>query len=127
MLANWPTLRENARKVAYAYAQLDAWFETQIAAGCPVAAGFTLGLRDSDITLLTGNYILAQAAAAAGFPLPAIVDITGVSHQLSDVTSLTMVMLEYGQYRSHLSSIYAVKHAEIAAAASTLELPQNTP
>jgi hypothetical protein len=124
LLASWPTLRENARKVAYTYAQLDAWFSEQISAGCAVSRGFTLGLKDSDVTLLTGNYILSQAAVMAGLPIPPIVDIAGNSYTVADIAELTAIMLEYGQYRSQLSSTYAAKRAEIAAAAAEIELPQ---
>jgi hypothetical protein len=117
-LLNWPVIREKRQKIQYNYALLDRWFSEQIAAGCPVSAGFTLGLTDSDITLLTGNYILAQAAATADLPIPELIDKNRVSHAIADMAELTAIMLEYGQYRANLSRTYAERKAIIDAAAA---------
>lgn len=101
------------RAAAAAQAAKD-WFAEQVAAGYEVpGAGFRLGLEQSDVTLLTGAFVLAREAAAMGLGVPPIIDADGVPRQLT-VEELTAVMLGYGQYRASLSQEYA---ARVAAAA----------
>jgi hypothetical protein len=120
VLRTWPQRSAILRKRDYNLQQLDNWFNAQIAAGYPTNFGFILGLGPSDITLLTGNYILAQAAASIGLDLPPIIDTAGQSQQIPDMQTLTTIMLEYGNYRSQLSEAYASKKAEILAASDAL-------
>ena len=120
ILRTWPQRSGILRKRDYNLQQLDAWFSSQIDAGYLTNFGFILGLKSDDITLLTGNYILAQAAANLGQPIPPIIDTTGQAQQIQDMQTLTLIMLEYGNYRSQLSEAYASKKAEILAATDTL-------
>lgn len=93
--------------------EVDQWFATQIAEGFTTAEGWTLGLSESDVTLLTGNYVLAQQAAALGMPIPPVIDTEGVPHEMEEIEELTAIMLAYGQHRAQLSAEYAARKAAI--------------
>ena len=98
-----------------AFADLDQWFAAELAKGFETAGGWKLGLSQSDVTLLTGNYVLAKEAAALGMPIPPIVDMDGVPHPMEEIEELTAIMLAYGQYRAGLSQEYATRKAMIEA------------
>lgn len=119
-LLGWPDYRQRQRTLAHNYAILDDWFKTKVVDGCQISVGFRLGLSDRDITLLSGNYMLAQTAATMGMPLPQIIDIDGNAHDVATVEDYTQIMLEYGNYRASLSKEYAAKKAEIDAAMASL-------
>ncbi len=88
-------------------ADVESWFESKIGEGYEVPGlGFRLGLRQEDVTLLTGAFVLAKEAAAAGFDVPALIDSDGKPHSLT-LEQLTTVMLGYGHYRASLSGEYA--------------------
>ncbi len=96
-----------------AKAAAEAWFAEQLEAGYTVPVlGFRLGLRQEDVTLLTGAFVLAKEAAGLGLAVPAIIDADGVPRQLT-LAELTTTMLGYGQRRAELSAQYA---AMVAAA-----------
>jgi len=98
---------------AKAQSELDAWFSDMIAEGFTTEAGWRLGLKESDVTLLTGQFILAKEADAAHLPLPPVIDMAGAPHQLS-MSDLTTVMLAYGQYRANLSAEYSQRKADLS-------------
>jgi hypothetical protein len=98
-----------------ALADLDQWFAGELAKGFETAGGWKLGLSESDVTLLTGNYVLAQQGAALGMPIPPIVDMDGVPHPMAEIEELTAIMLAYGQHRAALSQEYATRKAAIEA------------
>jgi len=89
----------------------DKWFAEQIDAGFSTESGIKLGLRESDVTLLTGNYVLAKEAAALGMEIPALIDADGTPHPMASIEELTTIMLAYGQHRSQLSAEYASRKA----------------
>lgn len=93
--------------------ELDKWFESELAEGVTTAGGWTLGMSQEDVSLLTGNFVLAKEAAALGMPVPPIIDADGVPHEMSGIEELTAIMLAYGQRRAELSAEYAAKKAEI--------------
>jgi len=95
-----------------ALAAVDAWFAEQTAAGFTTAAGWRLGLAESDVTLLTGAFVLAKEADSMGLPLPPIIDADGVPRSLT-ISEMTAVMLGYGQHRATLSAEYAARKAAI--------------
>lgn len=99
------------RKVALA--NLDFWFENAVSDGFETGNGWKLGLRESDVTLLTGQFVLAKEAAAIGLPLPPVVDVDGVPHEFETIEELTTLMLGYGTARAELSAEYATRKAAI--------------
>jgi hypothetical protein len=86
----------------------DEWFNSQIAAGFTTSYGWKLGLTNTDLSLLTGAFVLAKEAHTMDLPIPAIYDTAGVPHTLS-IEDLTYLMLAYGQYRGTLSAEYAAR------------------
>jgi hypothetical protein len=93
--------------------EVEVWWNSAIAEGFTTAGGWTLGLTVSDVTLLTGNYVLAREADALGLPLPPVIDRDGTPHALAGIEELTSVMLAYGQYRAELSAEYAARLAAL--------------
>lgn len=96
-----------------AVAAADEWFAAQIASGFTSEDGITLGLSTEDVTLLTGNFVLAKEASSLGAPIPPVIDKAGVPHSL-DIEQLTALMLEYGQHRAAISAEYAQRKATAA-------------
>jgi hypothetical protein len=92
--------------------EVDAWFSREIASGFTTASGWKMGLTESDVTLLTGQFVLAKEADAADLPLPPVIDLAGVPHTLT-LAELTALMLAYGAHRAALSTEYAVRKAAI--------------
>lgn len=97
-----------------AMAGVDAWFAGEVAAGFQTAGGWRLGLSESDVTLLTGHYVLAKEAASLGAPIPPVVDMDGVPRPMASIEELTALMLAYGQHRAALSEEYATRKAAAA-------------
>jgi hypothetical protein len=91
---------------------VDAWFKEEVAKGFTTADGWKLGLSESDVTLLTGQFVLAKEAASAALPLPPVIDMAGVPHSLT-LAELTALMLGYGGHRAALSTEYAARKAAI--------------
>ena len=96
-----------------ALADVDAWFAGTVAEGFESDEGYVMGMSDADITLLTGNYVLAKEAAAMDLPLPPVIDRDGVPHSMESIEEMTALMLAYGQYRAQLSAEYATRKAAI--------------
>ena len=71
-------------------------------------SGIKLGLTESDVTLLTGNFVLAKEADELELDIPPIIDREGMPHELN-IEQLTGLMLEYGQHRASLSVEYAAR------------------
>jgi hypothetical protein len=91
---------------------VDAWFRSEVAKGFTTASGWKMGLTESDVTLLTGQFVLAKEADAADLPLPPVIDLAGVPHTLT-LAELTALMLAYGAHRAALSTEYAARKAAI--------------
>jgi len=84
----------------------DKWYDSKLSEGFVSQGGIKLGLTQGDVSLLTGNFVLAKEAAAMGLAVPPIVDMTGTVRSLT-MEELTGLMLEYGQARAIISTIYA--------------------
>lgn len=95
-----------------ASASADQWFAAQVAAGFTSADGVRLGLTPEDVTLLTGNFVLAKEAAALELDIPPVIDRDGTVHAF-DIEELTTLMLAYGQHRAAISAEYAQRKAAI--------------
>lgn len=91
-------------------ASADAWLAGELAKGFVSSDGIALGLTNEDVLLLTGNFVLAKEAAALDLPIPAVIDTSGVAHELG-IDDLTTLMLEYGQHRAKLSADYQIQLA----------------
>jgi hypothetical protein len=106
-----------ARKAAIdkeiALQQLEQWFSDKLHEGFSTGKGWKLGMLPTDVTLLTGNYVLAKEAAALGGEIPPVIDAAGGVHAMS-MDDLTLLMLGYGQARAALSAEYASRKAAIA-------------
>lgn len=94
-------------------ANLEFWFKNVIADGWPTPDGWRLGLTEQDVSLLTGVFVLAKEADAAGAALPPVIDKDGVPHTFSSLEEMTALMLAYGQARAELSAEYASRKAAI--------------
>lgn len=92
---------------------LDFWFNNVVADGYTTSHGWKLGLTEADVTLLTGQFVLAKEASAAELPLPPVVDMAGVPHTFETIEDLTALMLEYGGARAAISAEYAARKADI--------------
>lgn len=97
---------------AKALRDVDAWFAGEIAKGFTTEDGWKLGLSESDVTLLTGQFVLAKEAANADLDLPPVIDTDGVPHALT-LPELTALMLGYGGHRAALSTEYAARKAAV--------------
>lgn len=118
VLNEWPLTEAKIDKIKL----LDNNWDTQLKNGFITSYGWKLGLKNSDVTLLTGAFLLGKEAAAMGLSQDAtIIDIDGISHTLN-INDLTVLMLQYGQYRTALSTEYSNKKTEIENAISIEEL-----
>lgn len=103
ILQSWPLDQAKLNKIEL----LDNKWKNQVEAGFDTIYGWKLGLTNNDVTLLTGAFLLAKEASNMGLSSEAVImDTEGVSHNIQ-VEDLTMLMLQYGQYRSSLSSSYS--------------------
>lgn len=103
ILLNWPLDLAKINKSSI----LDEKWNNEIKNGYLTNYGWKLGLTTADVTLLTGVFLLAKEAHLLGAPEEAsIIDTDGVSHTIS-ITNFTSLMIQYGQYRTNLSSWYA--------------------
>lgn len=116
LLLELPVKLRRLREREAAMAAVDLWFNEQIAAGFVGPNNMIMGLKTEDITLLTGNFVMAQQAVALGLPLPPIIDMNGLAHFFANIEELTQVMLAYGQHRATLAMFYAARKAEVDAA-----------
>lgn len=109
IIQGWPIELAKISKMK----QLDLWWELVIKNGFQTSYGWKLGLKIEDVTLLTGAFLLAKEAMNLGLSQESMVmDTEGVSHMMT-IGELTTLMLQYGQYRSHLSLNYSDKKIQI--------------
>lgn len=117
-IARWPL---ECKKRA-CIQQLDTEWQNKVKIGWASPAGWKLGLDISDVTLLTGAFMLAKEAANMGIDAPAhVIDTAGVTHELP-LAALTTLMLSYGQARAALSAADAATRHAINAAATLDQL-----
>ena len=98
--------------------ELDNNWQEILKNGWTTPYGWKLGVDTQDVTLLTGAFILAKEAHSMGLSSTGtIIDMDGRSHELS-LQDMTTLMLQYGQFRSQLSSQDALKRELIKNANS---------
>jgi len=102
--------------------ELDNNWQEVLKNGWETPYGWSLGIDISDVTLLTGAFMLAKEASNMGFTeTVSIIDKNGGSHSLN-LQDLTILMLQYGQFRASASSSYASKKELIKNASTIQEL-----
>lgn len=102
--------------------QLDDIWRSTIQSGWQTPMGWSLGLDISDVTLLTGAFLLLKESVALGLSTTIdIIDIDGHPHTL-DLPTFTQIMLAYGQHRSTLSAADATIRAQLKVATTEEEL-----
>jgi hypothetical protein len=120
IIAQWPLHKAKLEKLE----QVDISWKTTMSNGWTTPYGWKLGIDTQDVTLLTGAFILAKEANSMGLSATGtVIDMDGQSHELS-LQDMTILMLQYGQFRSQLSSQDALKRELINNANSIDSLNQ---
>lgn len=102
--------------------QLDNKWIADINNGFETSYGWKLGLSNNDVTLLTGAFLLGKEASNMNLSQSTtIIDKDGISHTIP-INDLTVLMLQYGQYRTQLSTIYSQIKTLIEQATSSQDL-----
>ena len=116
IISEWPLNKTKLEKLE----QVDIAWKNTMSNGWVTPYEWKLGTDNQDVTLLTGAFILAKEANNMGLSTTGtVIDMDGKSHELS-LQDMTMLMLQYGQFRSQLSSQDALKR-ELINNASTIE------
>lgn len=116
IIAGWPLSKAKLEKLE----QVDTSWKTAMSNGWTTPYGWKLGTDNQDVTLLTGAFILAKEANNMGLSTKGtVIDMDGKSHELS-LQDMTILMVQYGQFRSQLSSQDALKR-ELINNAFTIE------
>jgi hypothetical protein len=120
IIDGWPLSKAKLEKLE----QVDISWKIAMSKGWTTPYGWKLGTDTQDVTLLTGAFILAKEANNMGLSTTGtVIDMDGKSHELS-LQDMTMLMLQYGQFRSQLSSQDALKRELINNAISIEDLEQ---
>jgi hypothetical protein len=120
IIAQWPLHKAKLEKLE----QVDISWKTTMSNGWTTPYGWKLGTDNQDVTLLTGAFILAKEANNMGLSTTGtIIDMDGKSHELS-LQDMTILMIQYGQFRSQISSQDALKRDLINNAMSIEDLEQ---
>lgn len=118
LISKWPLQKNKLEKLA----QVDNLWKNIISNGWTTSYGWKLGIDTQDVTLLTGAFVLAKEASNMGLSMTgSVIDMDGKSHELS-LQDMTILMLQYGQFRSQLSSQDAIKRELINNATSIEDL-----
>lgn len=118
ILNQWPLELAKLEKIKI----LDNTWNNNIKIGWLTPYGWKLGLDTTDVSLLTGAFLLAKEASTLGLSQEAsIIDTDGVSHNIS-ISNFTSLLIQYGQYRSSLSAEYANTKTQIEQCQSLEEL-----
>jgi hypothetical protein len=120
IIAGWPLSKAKLEKLE----QVDLSWKTTMSNGWTTSYGWKLGTDNQDVTLLTGAFILAKEANNMGLSTTGtVIDMDGKSHELS-LQDMTILMIQYGQFRSQISSQDALKRELINNAISIEDLEQ---
>ena len=63
---------------------------------------------------------MAKEAANLGYPIPPIITLDNQEISFSDIQTMTVFMLQYGEYRSSISKTFAARRRAVQNA-STIE------
>jgi hypothetical protein len=118
VINNFPLDKAKAEKLNL----VESEWSAALSSGWQTPAGWKLGIDTTDVTLLTGAFMLAKESVSMGIDNPiTIVDLDGESHTLN-LQDLTVLMLQYGEARALLSYQYATRRKNIKSATSIEEL-----
>mgnify|MGYP006285834319 CR=1 FL=1 len=79
-----------------------------------------LGISAEDVALLSANFSMAKEAANLGYPIPPIITMDNQEIAFSDIQTMTVFMLQYGEFRSSISKTFAARRRAVQNA-STIE------
>jgi len=102
--------------------ELDQWWDITIANGYATPEGWKLGLKTEDVTLLTGAFLLLKESVNLGVASTTTIIDTDQNPHTLDLSTMTMLMLGYGNYRSNLSGRRVLLYNQILAATNQTEL-----
>lgn len=109
IISQWPLESAKLQKIQ----ELDEKWNLSVNEGFTTPYGWKLGLKNSDVTLLTGAFLLGKEASSMNITQDAtIVDLGGISRTIN-IQDLSLLMLQYGQYRTSLSTNYSNTKSEI--------------
>jgi hypothetical protein len=115
VVSQWPLEKAKLEKLA----QIDAEWGQTIAQGWDSGQGI-LGISAEDVALLSANFSMAKEAANLGYPIPPIITVDSQEISFSDIQTMTVFMLQYGEYRSSISKTFAARRRAVQNA-STIE------
>ena len=102
--------------------ELDSYYNTIFETGWQTPEGWYVGATVTDVSLLTGLFVLLKEGVASGLTTTVdIIDTEQVSHTV-DLPTMTQLMLGYGSYRSGLSDEYATIKKQINDAEDDAQL-----
>jgi len=91
-------------------------------AGWDSGLGYSLGITPADVALLVGVFALAKEAAALGLPIPSVISTTNTVISFTSIAEMTMLLLQYGQARSTMATVYAARRKAVEVALTVEEL-----
>ena len=114
---NMPLLISKNEKLA----KIDEEWNQTIAQGWDSGQG-VLGISANDVALLSANFSMAKEASVLGYPIPPIITLDDQEISFPDIQSMTIFMLQYGEYRSVISKSFAAKRRAVQAATTIEEV-----
>lgn len=102
-------------------AKIDAEWDQTIAQGWDSGQGI-LGISANDVALLSANFSMAKEATNLGYPIPPIITQNDQEIAFSDIQSMTIFMLQYGEYRSSISKTFAARRRAVQNATTVEEV-----
>jgi hypothetical protein len=115
VISKWPLEEAKLEKLA----KIDEEWNQTIAQGWDSGQGI-LGISAEDVALLSANFSMAKEAANLGYPIPPIITVDSQEISFSDIQSMTIFMLQYGEFRSSISKTFAARRRAVQNA-STIE------
>ena len=117
LIEKYPLFCKKMEKLA----QIDKDWQEVLSGGWDSGQG-VLGISAEDVALLSANFSMAKEAANLGYPIPPIITLDNQEISFSNIQTLTTFMLQYGQYRSNISSVFAAKRRAVENATTISEL-----
>ena len=115
VISKWPLEEKKLEKLA----QIDKEWQQVLSNGWDSGQG-VLGISAEDVALLSANFSMAKEAANLGYPIPPIITLDNQEISFSDIQTMTVFMLQYGEYRSSISKTFAARRRAVQNA-STIE------